>query len=166
MNHEEVQQLIRINNKKINDIIGKETGGVHFGGDRELFAAVASIEELYDLSYVGEAQKKQTEIINVLINAMLEDSSAREVCQLLKAKGLKDEDAWKVAQTELNRIKNIGSWYQYSKAGYKFFSVKHAEDACKKCTKTYNHKKFPIEQLELLPPLHHECRCILLFHRK
>jgi hypothetical protein len=167
MKAEEVHKLIQIMNTRINDIIGKETGGVHFGGDKELFAAVASIEEFYDLSYVPQAEAKRSEIINIMINAMLDGQSTKKICQLLIDKGLNQEDAWKVANTEEHRIKNLGNWYQYYGAGYKFFSVKIEEDACKKCKKAYeNNKKHPIEQLDMLPHFHDECRYDLMFHRK
>jgi hypothetical protein len=166
MNAEKVHKLIGIMNTKITSIIGQETKGVHFGGQRELFAAIASIEELYDLSYAPEAEIKKTTIMNTLINDMLEGRSTRQICQSLKDKGLKDEDAWKVAKNEVHRIKNLGDWYQYYGAGYKFFSVRFEKDACQRCQKTYDNKKYPIEQLERLPPLHGECRCSSIFHRK
>lgn len=167
MKAEEVHKLIQIMNTRINDIIGKETRGVHFGGDRELFAAVASIEELYDLSYAPEAEAKKTEIMSTLINAMLDGQSTKQISQSLKDKGLNHEDASKVALNEGYRIKNLGNWYQYYGAGYKFFSVKFAEDICKKCKKAYkNDEKYPIEQLDILTHLHDECRCTLMFHRK
>ncbi len=166
MKAEEVHKLIQIMNTRINDIIGKETRGVHFGGDNELFAAVASIEELYDLSYAPEAEAKKTEIMSTLINAMLDGQSTKQISQSLKDNRLNDEDAWKVAKNEIHRIKNLGNWYQYYGAGYKFFSVRFEKNACKMCKKAYGNKKYPIEQVDMLPPLHGECRCALMFHRK
>lgn len=44
------QELHNIMHAKINDIIGKGTKGIHFGGHIELLATIVSIEELYDLS--------------------------------------------------------------------------------------------------------------------
>jgi hypothetical protein len=167
MKAEELHKLIGIMNTKINDIIGQGTKGVHFGGDRELFAAVASIEELYDLSYAPEAEIKKAAIMNILINDMLEGRSTRQICQSLKDKGLNDEDAWKVARNEVHRIKNLADWYQYYGAGYKFFSVKFEKDVCKKCRNAYdNNKQYSIEQLDMLPPFHGECRCSPVFQRK
>lgn len=167
MNAEELHNVIKITNAKINDIIGNGTKGVHFGGHRELLAAIASIEELYDLNYAPEAESKRSEIMNIMINSMLEEQPAQEICQLLKDKGLNHDDAWKVAFTEENRIKNLANWHQYYGAGYKFFSAKCAEDSCEKCKEAYkNGTKYSIEQLDILPPLHAECKCDLIFHRK
>lgn len=167
MNAEELHKFIKITNKKINDIIGKGTQGVHFGGQRELFAAIASIEELYDLSYAQDAEAKRPQIMNIMINAMLEEQTTSQISQLLKDKGLDDENAQKVAYTEKQRIKNLANWYQYYGAGYKFFSAKFGEDACEECKETYkDDRKYPIEQLNMLPPLHGECKCDLMFHRQ
>jgi hypothetical protein len=167
MKAQELHNVINIMQAKINDIIGKRTRGVHFGGQRELFAAISSIEELYDLSYVKEVEEKRPLIMNIMINAMLEEQTTRQIIQSLKLKGLDDENAEKVAITEESRIKNLASWYQYYGAGYKFFSVEFREDACEECKKAYkDDKKYPLEQLDMLPPLHGECNCDLMFHRK
>ncbi|MGB9978772.1 phage minor head protein [Methanobacterium sp.] len=167
MKAEELHKFITAMNTKINDIIAQETGGVHFGGHVELLAAVASIEELYDLSYAPEAEAKRTGIMHIMIGAMLEGQQAEQICQTLKAKGLTEEDASKVARSEEQRIKNLADWYEYYGAGYKFFSAKSEDDACDICKEAYeNGKKYPIEQLNMLPPLHGECRCDLMFHRK
>jgi hypothetical protein len=167
MNAEEVHKSITLMNKKINDIIGKETGGVHFGGHKELLAAVASIEVFYVLSYAPEAEAKRTDIMHIMINAMLEGVSTEQISQLLKNKRLNENNASKVAWTEEQRIKNLADWYQYYGAGYKFFSAKCTEEPCEKCRSTYEKdKKYPIEQLDMLPPLHGKCRCNLMFHRK
>jgi hypothetical protein len=165
MKAEELHKSINVMNAKINDIIGQGTGGVHFGGHRELLAAIASIEELYDLSYAKEAESRRSEIMNIMINAMLEEQTTEEISQTLEDKGLDHDDALKVAVTEEGRIKNLANWYEYYGAGYKFFSAQCTGDSCKKCKETYD-KKYSIEQLDILPPLHEECRCDLMFHRK
>ena len=167
MKAEEVHRSITVMNKKINDIIGQGTGGVHFGGHKELLAAVASIEEFYDLSYAPEAEAKRTGIMYVMINAMLEGQRAEQINQSLKNEGLKEEDASKVAQNEELRIKNLADWYEYYGAGYKFFSAKSRDESCEECKNAYEgDKKYPVERLDMIPPLHGECRCNLTFHRK
>lgn len=167
MKAEEMHRVITAMNAKINDSICPDSNRVHFGGHTELLAAVASIEELYDLSYAPEAEVKRTGIMNTMISAMLEGQSTSQISQLLKNKGLTEEDALKVAQNEGQRIKNLADWYEYYGAGYQFFSAKSKDDACKKCKEAYeNGEKYPIEQLNMLPPLHGECRCDLMFHRK
>ncbi|MGB9936487.1 MAG: hypothetical protein ACPK7O_02100 [Methanobacterium sp.] len=167
MKAEEVHRHIGMMNAKVNDIIGKETHGVHFGGYRELLAAVASIEEFYDLSYAPDAEERRSDIINIMINAMLEEQSADQIEESLKNKGLYSEDASKVAFIENQRIRNLASWYQYYGGGYKFFSAKCSAEACKKCKEAYrDEKKYPIEQLNMLPPLNDSCKCDLMFYRK
>ena len=167
MKAHELHKVINIMNARINDIISKETRGVHFGGHRELLAAVASIEELYDLSYAPEAEAKRPEIMNIMINAMLEEQTIGQIIELLEHKGLNKEEAIKIAFTEEHRIKNLADWHQYYGAGYKFFSAKCADDSCEKCKEAYkDDEKYPIEQLDRIPPLHGECRCDLMFHRK
>lgn len=167
MKAEEVHKFIATMNARINKIIGQETGGVHFGGHKELLAAIASIEEFYDLSYAPEAEAIRTEIMHIMINAMLEGKSSEPVIQSLKDKGLNEKDASKVVWTEEQRIKNLADWYQYFGAGYKFFSARCSEEPCQKCKEAYeSDKKYPIEHLDMLPPLHSECRCELVFHRK
>ena len=167
MKAEQLHRVITAMNKKINDIISQETNGVHFGGHVELLAAVASIEELYDLSYAPEAEAKRTGIMHIMISAMLEGQSAEQITQILKTKGLTDSDAYKVAVSEKRRIENLADWYVYYGAGYKFFSTVSEEDACEICKNAYeDDKKYSMEQLNMLPPLHGECRCSLIFHRK
>lgn len=167
MKAEQLHRVITAMNTKINDIIGQETSGVHFGGHLELLAAVASIEELYDLSYAPEAEPKRTGIMHIMISAMLEGQGAEQISQALKNKGLTEDNASKVAFSEGQRMKNLADWYEYYSAGYKFFSAKPGDDACNECKKAYeSDKKYPMEQLNMLPPLHGECRCDLMFHRK
>ncbi len=167
MKAEQLHRVITVMNKKINDAISQGTGGVHFGGHVELLAAVASIEELYDLSYAPEAEAKRTGIMNIMISAMMEGQSAEQITPILKNKGLTDEDASKVAVSEKQRIENLADWYEYYSAGYKFFSAKSEGDACEICKNAYEHDtKYSMEQLNMLPPLHGECRCGLIFHRK
>ncbi len=167
MKAEQLHRVITAMNKKVNDIIGQETGGVHFGGHVELLAAVASVEELYDLSYAPEAEAKRTGIMHIMISAMLEGQEAEQITQILKTKGLSDNDAHKVAVSEKQRIEKLADWYEYYSAGYKLFSAQCENDACRKCKEAYeNDKKYPMEQLNMLPPLHGECRCDLMFHRK
>jgi hypothetical protein len=167
MTAEEVHKIITAMNNKINDIISEGTGGVHFGGQIELLAAVASVEEFYDLSYAPETEAKRAEIMNIMISAVLEGQSSPQIVQFLKDKGLNDENALKVALTEKQRIKNLADWYEYYGAGYKFFSAKCTDEPCEECKNAYkDHEKYPIEQLEMLPPLHGECMCDLVFHRK
>lgn len=167
MNAQELHKFIGNMNTKINEIIGKETGGVHFGGHTELLTAIASIEELYDLNYAPEAETKRSEIMNIMINAMLEQQSIDQTIHLLESKGLTAENAKKVAFTEKQRIKNLADWYQYYGAGYKFFTAECADDTCKECREAYKgDKKYPIEQLNMIPPLHGECACNLVFYRK
>ena len=123
--------------------------------------------ELYDLNYAPEAEAKRTGIMHVMISAMLERQSTEQISQILKNKGLTEEDASKVAGSEEQRIKNLADWYEYYGAGYQFFSAKCEDDACSECKSAYeNDKKYPMEQLDMLPPLHGECRCDLIFHRK
>lgn len=167
MNAQELHKSIGIMNTRINDIIGKEAGGVHFGGYIEILAAIASIEEIYDLSYSPESESKRTDIMNIMINAMLEQQSIEETCHLLESKELTAEDARKIAFTEKQRIKNLADWYQYYGAGYKFFTADCDEDTCKECREAYkDNKRYPIEQLNMIPPLHGECTCNLVFYRK
>ena len=166
MKAEDVHKHIQNMNQKINDIIAKETQGVHFGGQRELLAAIASIEEFYDLSYAPEAENKRSDIKNIMINAMLEEQNVDQISKSLESKGLNKEDALNVAFTENQRIKYLADWHQYYSAGYKFFSGECSEDSCQECKEAYkNDEKYPIEQLNMLPPLHGKCRCDLIFHR-
>ncbi|WP_414470155.1 hypothetical protein [Methanobacterium sp. ACI-7] len=167
MKAEEVHGHIGMMNAKVNEIIGKKTQGVHFGGYRELLAAVASIEEFYDLSYAPKTEERRSDIMNIMINAVLEEQSTDQIYQSLKNKGLADEDASKVASTEEQRIRNLASWYQYYGGGYKFFSAQCENKVCEKCKEAYkDDKKYPIEQLNMLPPLDGECKCDLMFYRK
>lgn len=167
MKAQELHKAIKVMDTRINDIIGKETQGVHFGGQTELFTAVASIEELYDLNYAPEAQTKRTEIMNIMINAMLEQQSIEQISHLLESKGLSAEYAREVAFTEKQRIKNLADWSQYYGAGYKFFGAECTEDSCEECREAYKRdKKYPIEQLNMIPPLHFACTCNLVFYRK
>lgn len=167
MKAEELHRVITAMNAKVNDIIGHGTGGIHFGGHVELLAAVASIEELYDLSYAPEAGAKRADIMNIMMSAMLEGHSTEQMVHALQNKGLTEENASKVVYNEKERVKNLADWYEYYGAGYKFFSVEPEDSACRECREVYKKdKKYPIEQLNMLPPLHDECMCNVTFHRK
>ena len=65
-----------------------------------------------------------------------------------------------IARTETVRARNLASYYTAQEKGMNFFAVVSAGDCCDECAAEYSGQVFEApDDLEMLPPLHPNCRC-------
>ena len=71
-----------------------------------------------------------------------------------------------IARTEIKRSQTIADYVSSKDAGCTHFRVSCMNSACPICLEDYTDKEFTIDQIDMLPPRHCNCRCIALFYDK
>ncbi|MEN6292167.1 MAG: minor capsid protein [Methanobacterium sp.] len=132
---------------------------------RSIFKEIALIPELYDFEYIGPIDDHtKLQIIKILAKVVNEGKGVIDATNEIKSKtSLNSEDAENISKNEISRIKNLGNWRIHKEKGYKYFKISKSLNTCKKCRKAYDKKIFNINEVKMLPPLHHLCRCNAIF---
>lgn len=132
---------------------------------RSIFKEIALIPELYDFEYVGPIDDHtKLQIIKILAKVVNQGKGIIDATNEIKSKtSLNSEDAENISKNEISRIKNLGNWRIHKEKGYKYFKVSKSLNTCKKCRKAYDKKIFSINEVKMLPPLHHLCKCNPIF---
>lgn len=132
---------------------------------RGIFKEIALIPELYDFRYVGPIDDHtKLQIIKILANVVNQGKGVIDAANEIESKtSLNSEDAENISKNEISRIKNLGNWRIHKEKGYRYFKISKALDTCEKCREAYNKKIFNINEVKMLPPLHHLCRCNAIF---
>ena len=74
-----------------------------------------------------------------------------------------------IARTETARVANVSSYINAKlNMHVRSFTVKSGSDCCSLCAKTYGNGSivFDIEQNDMIPPIHDECRCFPQFRTR
>lgn len=132
---------------------------------RNIFKEIALIPELYDFEYIGPIDDHtKLQIIKILAKIVNHGKGVIDATNEIQAKtSLNSEDAENISKNEISRIKNLGNWRIHKEKGYKYFKISKSLNTCKKCRKAYDKKIFNINEVKMLPPLHHLCRCNPIF---
>ncbi len=132
---------------------------------RSIFKEIALIPELYDFEYVGPIDDHtKLQIIKILAKVVNHGKGVIDATNEIQSKtSLNSEDAENISKNEISRIKNLGNWRIHKEKGYKYFKISQSLNTCKKCRKAYDKKIFSINEVKMLPPLHHLCRCNAIF---
>ena len=132
---------------------------------RVIFKEIALIPELYDFGYVGPVDDHtKLQIIKILAKVVNEGKGIIDATNEIKSKtSLNSEDAENISKNEISRIKNLGNWRIHKEKGYNYFKISKSVNTCAKCRKAYDKKIFSINEVKMLPPLHHLCRCNAIF---
>ncbi|MGB9978942.1 minor capsid protein [Methanobacterium sp.] len=132
---------------------------------RAIFKEIALIPELYDFEYIGPIDDHtKLQIIKILAKVVNEGKGVIDATNEIKSKtSLNYEDAENISKNEISRIRNLGNWRIHKEKGYKYFKISKSLNTCKKCRKAYDKKIFSINEVKMLPPLHHLCRCNAIF---
>lgn len=144
----------------------KALSGLPLGGHRVLFQEVAKNYTMDLVTRMGDDMKDQLRTITS--QGLAEGKSHIQIAKDMddKVASMGRTRAEVIAQTETHRAKNLGNWYKYKEAGYKYFTVSYASNACPKCVAAYHNVVFSIDDIHMLPPFHHRCRCAAKFHRE
>ncbi len=139
--------------------------GFSVDDQRSIFKEIALIPELYDFEYIGPIDDHtKLQIIKILAKVVNDGKGVIDAANEIKSKtSLNSEDAENISKNEISRIKNLGNWRIHKEKGYNYFKISKSLNTCEKCRKAYNKKIFNINEVKMLPPLHHLCRCNAIF---
>lgn len=152
--------------ENIQSAMSTAMAGLPLGGNRVLFKEVARNYTMEKVTNLGNDMKTQLKEITSqgLREGKAPMTIAHEMSQ--KVASLGRTRAETIAQTETHRAKNLGNWFKYKEAGYEYFMVSYAGNACPYCKRAYEGRVFHIDELKYLPPFHTRCRCGAKFYRE
>lgn len=139
--------------------------GLPIGGMREVYRETAQQHTMDLVTRMGEDMKQQMR--DILSQDLAEGKGMRDIAQDLmnNVESMSRTRAEVIARTETVRDKNLGEWYAANDAGKQAFIVISAFDCCDQCEEEYVGKTFTMEDVDMLPPLHPNCRCTAQFFR-
>lgn len=151
--------------ENIQSAMSTAMAGLPLGGNRVLFKEVARNYTMEKVTNLGNDMKTQLKEITSqgLREGKAPMTIAHEMSQ--KVASLGRTRAETIAQTETHRAKNLGNWFKYKEAGYNYFMVSYAGNACPYCKRAYEGRVFHIDELKYLPPFHTRCRCGAKFYQ-
>jgi hypothetical protein len=134
---------------------------------RSALKEVASIPELYNFDYIGPLDEDiSARIIKIIAEVVYEGKGIIDATrEIVSRTSLSYDKAAHISRNEISRIKNLGNWYIHKEKGYSYFKISKSFNACRKCNKTYDNMIFGMEQVEMLPPLHDQCKCNAIFYK-
>lgn len=90
-----------------------------------------------------------------------------------KIKSINNTRAKVIARTEIARTATVSDYIINKERGATHFTVGCRSTRCEKCKELYCNSspiggdvEFTIDQVDMLPPLHPNCRCHAIFHKK
>jgi SPP1 gp7 family putative phage head morphogenesis protein len=151
--------------ESIQSAMSQAMSGLPLGGNRVLFQEVARNYTMEKVTNLGNDMK--TQLKEITSQGLRESKAPMSIAQEMSQKvaSLGRTRAETIAQTETHRAKNLGNWYKYKEAGYEYFMVSYAGNACPYCKRAYENRVFHIDELRYLPPFHTRCRCGAKFYR-
>lgn len=141
------------------------TKGLPVGGTREIYAETARENTMNYVTGMGEDLK---DLMRETVAQNLKDGNGmREISQDLQnnIQTMTNTRANSIARTETVRSMNLGRYCVADNDNYKAFVVYSATDCCELCADTYEGQSFSIDDTDMLPPLHVNCRCAAQFYR-
>ena len=84
-----------------------------------------------------------------------------------KVRTINNTRARVIARTEIARTATISDYVINRERGATHFTVDCRDTCCEKCALNYNWGKieYSMEQVDMLPPLHPNCRCVAYFYK-
>lgn len=151
--------------ENIQSTMSQAMTGLPLGGNRVLFEEVARNYTMEKVTKLGDDMK--TQLKEITSQGLREGKAPMSIAQEMSQKvaSLGRTRAESIAQTETHRAKNLGNWFKYKEAGYNYFIVSYAGNACPYCKRAYEGRVFHIDELKYLPPFHPRCRCGAKFYR-
>lgn len=143
--------------------------GLARGGTAELVKGVISENTMHYVTRMGDDMKNNLRRIAVdSYNQKLNPSQIAKKLQE-EVQSLNKTRAKAIARTETMRSNNLSNYVNAKlNMGAKSYKVISASDCCSRCEEIYKNGNiwFDIEDLEYFPPLHPNCRCVVVFSTK
>lgn len=136
------------------------------GGQMELVKGVISENTMHYVTKVGEDVK--TELRKIAVQGYQDKLAPKDLAKQMSSKidGMSNSRAKMIARTETMRASNLSSYTNaMMNRGAQSFIVAGASDRCPLCSETYDNVTFTIDQNDMIPPLHPNCRCFPQFSR-
>lgn len=143
----------------------KAMHGLPVGGTRDVYAETARQDTMDLIKNMGSEMKDN---LKTIVSEQLEQGGGmREISQSMQdtITDMGKANADRIARTETVRAENLGRYYVADNDGYEAFVVYSAVDCCPDCADAYIGQVFTIDQQDMLPPLHPNCRCAAQFFR-
>jgi len=138
------------------------------GGTQELVKGMITENTMHYVTKLGEDVKN--EMRRLAFNAYRNRVPPAELAKTLarRIRGLGNTRAKAIARTETMRAANLANWAQARYEGARSFTIIHFMDYCGKCEELYKDgtEVFDINEVENLPPVHPNCRCVPRFSMK
>ena len=126
-------------------------------------------------NYVGDLIRNVGEDIKTSVRDIVRDGYDKALPQQEIARNISDSiesikntRANTIARTEIARTATVSDYIINRERGATHFTVESRDTCCELCAEEYEHGEieFDIEDTDMLPPLHPNCRCVARYKRK
>lgn len=151
---------------EIGSVYKVEVGGVPLGGTREVMLEHIRTNAMHYVTRMGDDMRQA--LRDVMEQNLKDGNGMRQLAKELEKTstdiGIKRGQL--IARTETVRAQNLAEYSIASERGDEAFIVISASDCCPICEEEYDGAVFDADEVEMLPPLHPNCRCTAKFFRK
>lgn len=157
-------------NEKMINIILQETNNHRFSrpAQKELTRVVIENRVGDLITNVGEDLKNN--IREIVKHGYNNNLSQKEIADNITktVNTIKNTRARTIARTEIARTATASDYVINKERGATHFTVDCRDTCCEVCARDYNwgKKEYRINQVEMLPPRHPNCRCVVMFYIK
>lgn len=120
------------------------------------------------IANVGEDLKNQ--VRTVVKDGYDNELSQTEIAENItgEIESIRNTRARVIARTEIARATTVSDYIVNVERGAEFFKVDCRGTCCPICEETYHwgDEEYSIDQTDMLPPLHANCRCVAFFYTK
>lgn len=143
--------------------------GLARGGTAELVKGVISENTMHYVTRMGDDMKNN--LRKIAVDAYNQNMNPHQIAEKLQdeVQGLSKTRAKAIARTETMRANNLSNYVNAKlNMGAKSYKVISASDCCPRCDLIYKNGSvwFDIDDLTHFPPLHPNCRCVVVFSTK
>ncbi len=153
--------------KLLENIMGQaKFKGLSRGGTAELVKGVISENTMHYVTRMGNDMKDN--LRKIAVESYNNKLAPQDIAKKLQkeVQGLSKTRAKSIARTETMRANNLSNLVNAKlNMGAKSYKVISASDCCERCDRIYKNGKvwFDIDDLTFFPPLHTNCRCVVVF---
>lgn len=156
--------------KQIAGILRESSHAIYKIGVRDRTSSIARNRDyLKSVDQIKGFNSNDKQTIRELLARNFEDGkgmrgSARDIQQAFP--DMKRERAEMIARTGHTEINNLAQHEKHLEKGFQSFTIDSTAEACDECNETYQGIVFPMDAVEMLPPLHPRCMCVSVYHEE
>lgn len=155
---------------KLIDIILKETNNHKFSRPAQKELTRLTIENRVGDLIVDVGEDIKNNVRDIVKHDYNNNLSQNEIADNISKKitNIKNTRARTIARTEIARTATASDYIINKERGATHFTVNCRDTCCDICKKHYNFgkKEYTIDEIDMLPPLHPNCRCYTTFYIK